>query len=175
MPVSAEQFRAVFGSFPTAVSIVTTVDPGGEPKGFTCNAVSAVSADPPLLLVCVDKRSRTLPALASSGAFVLHMLADGGQDNARLFASRAEQKFTGVRWRPSAVADGAPVLLDGVLARAECVVVQQVEAGDHWILIARVDGAAVPADTPVLYHRGIFETWRSPARSVRAPAGPTAD
>ncbi|MFI6350054.1 flavin reductase family protein [Streptomyces sp. NPDC050560] len=164
MPVSAGRFRAVFGSFPTAVSIVTTVGPGGEPQGFTCNAVSAVSADPPLLLVCADKRSRTLAALLASGVFVLNVLADGGQETALRFAGKGERKFAGLRWRPSAAAGGAPVLLDGVLTAAECLVVDRLEAGDHWVLIGSVEAADVLDRVPVLHHRGVFAPWGVRAR-----------
>ncbi|MBD0690536.1 flavin reductase family protein [Streptomyces sp. CBMA123] len=166
MAVDAGGFRDLFGAFPTMVSIVTAIDAGGEPRGLTCNAVSAVSVEPPLLLVCVDRRSQTLDALHTAGAFVLNVLADGAQDVARTFAGRAEHKFAGQRWRPSVAAGGAPVLVDAVLAYAECVVVRSLEAGDHWIFVARVDGAETLPRTPVLYHRGVFEPWRPHARQV---------
>lgn len=163
MAVDAVRFRELFGSFPTSVSIVTTLDDRGEPRGFTCNAVCAVSADPPLLLVCVDKGSRSLPALQHSGAFVVHVLAEEGRDASDRFAGRSEDKFAGQEWYPSAAAGGAPVLTGVALALAECVVVQRVEAGDHWIFIARVDGAQVFPRRPLLYHRRGYHVWESAA------------
>lgn len=166
MAVDVTRFQELFGSFPTMVSIVTAVDADGRPRGLTCNAVSAVSARPPLLLVCVDKQSHTLDALLTSRAFVVNVLADGGQQAARVCAGRSERKFAGLRWMPSAVAGGAPVLVDAVLAYAECVVVQTVEAGDHWIFIGQVEGAEVLPRSPVLYHQGEFEVWTPQARQV---------
>src|SRR3989442_1370034 len=63
MPVDRETFAEIMASFPSGVAIVTTLDEAGEPKGLTTSAVASVSAEPPLLLVCVDFTSRTLPAL----------------------------------------------------------------------------------------------------------------
>ncbi|MFF7129066.1 MULTISPECIES: flavin reductase family protein [unclassified Streptomyces] len=161
--MDAQLFREFFGSFPTAVSVVTAVDADGEPRGFTCSAITAVSAEPPMLLVCVDKRSQTLRALRSAGAFVVNMLAADGQEAARVFAGRSDRKFTHVRWRPAHVAAGAPVLLDGAYAHAECSVVRTVEAGDHWIFIATVDHCEVSSRPPLLHQRGTFHAW--PARA----------
>ncbi|PAU45696.1 flavin reductase family protein [Streptomyces albireticuli] len=169
MAVDAARFRALFGSFPTAVTVVTATDANGRPRGLTCNAVSAVSVEPPLLLVCVHRNARTLAALRYSGAFVVNVLADGGQDTARVFADRSAHKFAGVEWVPSAHARGAPVLVDVALAHAECVVVRAVEAGDHWIFIGRVEHAESYPRPPVLYHRGAFTVWDAQARQVGSP------
>jgi flavin reductase (DIM6/NTAB) family NADH-FMN oxidoreductase RutF len=169
MAVDAGRFRELFGSFPTTVSIVTTLDGAGEPRGFTCNAVSAVSVDPPLLLVCVGKGSRSLPALQHSGAFVVHVLADGGQDASERFAGKSADKFAGHTWRPSEVAGGAPVLSGIALGHAECTVVQRVEAGDHWILIGRVEGAEVFSGRPLLYHQRAYSVWESAAELAGTP------
>lgn len=159
MSVTPDEFRAFFGSFPTPVSIVTTVDTDGTPRGFTCSAVTSVSVDPPLLLVCLDRAARSLPPLLSAGAFVVNVLADGAQDVARVFASRSERKFSGVRWQPSAAAGGAPVLTELSVGHAECTVMRSVKAGDHWIVIGRVEAAEVFARSPVLHQRGVFGVW----------------
>ncbi|MEU5045332.1 flavin reductase family protein [Streptomyces griseorubiginosus] len=159
MAVETSRFRELFGSFPTSVAIVTALDDQQEPRGFTCNALTAVSAEPPLLSVCVDKRSQTLPALIHSGAFVVHILAEGAQEASEAFAGKSEHKFAGRRWKPSETAKGAPVLTDIALAYAECTVVQPVEAGDHWIYIARVDGVEVFPRRPLLYHRRSYSIW----------------
>jgi flavin reductase (DIM6/NTAB) family NADH-FMN oxidoreductase RutF len=159
MAVDTRRFRELFGSFPTSVSIITTVDADGSPRGFTCNAMTAVSADPPMLLVCVDKGSQTLPALRHSRSLVVHVLAENGREASDLFASKAEAKFEGLSWRPAALAGGAPVLEDVALAHAECRVVQHVEAGDHWIVVARVEAAEVHGRRPLLYQRGTYSVW----------------
>jgi flavin reductase (DIM6/NTAB) family NADH-FMN oxidoreductase RutF len=169
MAVDTSRFRGFFGAFPTSVAIVTALDENDEPRGFTCNALTAVSAEPPLLSVCVDKRSQTLPALAHSGAFVVHVLAEGAQEASEAFAGKSERKFAGRGWKPSPVAGGAPLLADIALAYAECTVVQRVEAGDHWIYIGRVDGTEVFPRRPLLYHRRNYTVW-SPAEQLTAAA-----
>lgn len=152
MAVDPARFRALFGSVPACVSIVTTLDRHGEPRGLTCSAVSAVSLDPPLLLVCVDRRSRTLGPLLAHGAFVVNVLAERGRAAGEVFAGRSEDKFGGLVWRPSRPARGAPVLGEIVAAHAECVTVRTLPAGDHVIVIGRVDGAVVHPRRPLLYH-----------------------
>src|ERR687887_268194 len=72
--VDKATFFAIMGAFPTGVTIVTALDADGAPRGLTSNAVCSVSAEPPLLLVCVDKNSNTLPALRHSRRFVVNYL-----------------------------------------------------------------------------------------------------
>ncbi|OIJ94399.1 hypothetical protein BIV25_22610 [Streptomyces sp. MUSC 14] len=159
MPIGSEQFREIFGSFPTAVAVITAVDDQGEPRGFTCNAVCSVSASPPLLLIGVDKRSQTLPALLSAQAFVVNFLSASGQEASQVFAGKGQDKFAAVEWRPSELAAGAPILSGVALAYAECRVVQTVEAGDHWLFIARVEGGEAHAREPLLYCKGVYSGW----------------
>ncbi|MEV6328815.1 flavin reductase family protein [Streptomyces sp. NPDC051909] len=163
MPVSPQQFREIFGTFPTAIAVITAVDEDGEPRGLTCNAVCAVSASPPLLLIGVDKKSQTLPALLSSGAFVVNFLAASGAETSQVFAGKGQDKFAGVGWEPSAVAAGAPILTEVALAVAECRTEQTIEAGDHWLFIGRVDGGTVFHREPLLYCQGAYSSWPLPA------------
>src|SRR5206468_3493674 len=94
-------FFAIMGAFPTGVAIVTTMDNHNQPKGLTSNALCSVSAEPPLLLVCVDKNSNTLPALRHSQKFVVNYLSAGRGDLANLLAPsisegpRGEQQVSG--------------------------------------------------------------------------------
>ncbi|WP_043667125.1 flavin reductase family protein [Streptomyces xylophagus] len=164
--VEPADFREFFGSIPTAVAVVTTVDSHGRPQGFTCNAFAAVSPQPPLLLVCVDGRSRSLPSLLSWRAFVLHLLADDGEETARVFASRAVDKFVGLPWFPSEVVREVPVLDRGVLAYAECTLDRVVEAGDHHVLIGRMEAVHLHPRRPVLYQRGTFRSWGGTAEKT---------
>ncbi|MFD7817140.1 flavin reductase family protein [Streptomyces sp. NPDC059785] len=157
--VETAEFRKFFGSIPTAVGVVTTVDRAGRPQGLTCNAFSAVSPAPPLLLVCVDRNSRTLPSLLARRAFVLHLLADDGEETARVFASGSDDKFSGLSWLPGEAVPGIPVLKKGVLAHAECTLERTVETGDHHLLIGRMKTVRVHPRRPVLYQRGSFRAW----------------
>jgi len=174
VPVDRDTFLEIMASYPAGVAIVTTLDADGTPRGLTTTAVSSVSADPPLLLVCVDQTSRTLPALREGGRFVVNFLREGRAELARLFASKRDDKFDDVSWRPGA--NGIPVLEDDALAWAECVTVQEIEPGDHVVLLGRVEegeGAAADADAPLMYYRRSWGVWRPAPRGIerRAVAG----
>jgi flavin reductase (DIM6/NTAB) family NADH-FMN oxidoreductase RutF len=162
LAVDGQLFRAVVGSFPTGVTIVTTVAPDGTPRGLTSNAVCAVSLEPPLLLFCLDKRSGTVAAIFESKSFVVNFLAAGRGDLATRFASSGADKFAGVRWQPSAVAKGAPVLVDDNIAHAECSLSQVVDAGDHFILIGHIEAGGSNGGTPLMYLRRAYAAWPDP-------------
>jgi flavin reductase (NADH) len=158
MAIRQEDFFAIMSAFPTGVAIVTSLDVDGEPRGCTTNAVCSVSAEPPLLLVCLDKGSRTLPALFHSKRFVVNFLAEGRDELARLFASKADDKFAGVAWEPGTT--GMPCLREDSLAYAECATEQELEAGDHVIVTGLVVGglAPDPASVPILYFRRSYSS-----------------
>jgi flavin reductase (NADH) len=158
MAVSCEEFFAIMSAFPTGVAVVTTLDADGRPRGLTTNALCAVSADPPLLLVCVDKESRTLPALLHSRRFVVNFLAEQRDHLARLFASKADDKFADVAWEPGI--GGMPCLSEDSLAYAECETEQELEAGDHVVLTGLVVGglAPDPDSVPILYFRRSYSS-----------------
>lgn len=140
-------------AFPTGVAIVTTLDEDGEPKGLTTNAICSVSADPPMLLVCVDKTSRTLAALRHARRFVVNFMSDGCADLCALFASKADDKFAAVAWEPGL--GGVPCLVEQALAIAECRTEQELEAGDHLVLTGVVEAGRPPDPerVPILYYR----------------------
>lgn len=147
------------GAFPTGVVIVTTIDPDGAPKGLTTQSFISASAEPPLLLVSLDRTSRTLRALLATKVFVVNFLASGRGDLATRFATKAEDKFSGIDWRPSAAAGGSPILANDSVAYAECRVDRTIEAGDHLLVIASVEGGAVLPGTPLLYYRRTYAAW----------------
>ncbi|MEJ7570121.1 MAG: flavin reductase family protein [Gaiellaceae bacterium] len=156
MAVGREEFVSIMSAFPTGIAIVTTLDEGGRPRGLTTNAICAVSADPPMLLVCVDKTSRTLAALRHAKRFVVNFMSDGRADLCALFASKVEDKFANVRWEPGL--GGVPCLTEDALAYAECLTEQELEAGDHLILIGLVESGAAPDPerVPILYFRRAY-------------------
>jgi len=145
-------------AFPTGVAIVTTLDVDGKPRGLTTNALCSVSADPPLLLVCVDEESRTLAALLHSKRFVVNFVAEGRDELALRFASKADDKFASVAWEPGL--GGMPCLREDSLAYAECETEQELEAGDHVIVTGRVVGgmAPDPESVPILYFRRSYSS-----------------
>jgi flavin reductase (DIM6/NTAB) family NADH-FMN oxidoreductase RutF len=166
VPVDRDTFVEIMASYPAGVAIVTTLDTDGTPRGLTTTAVSSVSAEPPLLLVCVDLTSRTLPALRKGGRFVVNFLREGRSELARLFASKRDDKFEQVRWE--ATASGMPFLSDDALAWAECVTVQELEPGDHVILLGQVEEGAGAADedAPLMYYRRSWGVWKPAPRQI---------
>ena len=116
--VTREEYVGIMSAFPTGVAIVTTLEPDGTPRGLTTNAVTSVSSEPPILLVCVDRDSRTLPALLHSKRFVVNFMRDDCAELCSLFASKADDKFSQVSWTPGL--GGVPILHEGAVAHAEC-------------------------------------------------------
>jgi flavin reductase (DIM6/NTAB) family NADH-FMN oxidoreductase RutF len=159
LAIDGQLFRAVVGSFPTGVTIVTAMASDGKPRGLTSNAICAVSLDPPMLLFCLDKRSGSLSAIAESKAFVVNFLAAGRGDLATRFASPVADKFAGTRWEPAAAAAGAPVLVDDNIAHAECTLTQMVEAGDHFVIIGHIEAASSNGGVPLMYLRRTYAAW----------------
>lgn len=160
--VDRATFTAIMGAFPTGVAVVTTLDADGRPRGLTSNALTSVSAEPPLVLVCVDRRSNTLPALQHTRKFVVNFLAEGRADLSNRFATKDPDKFAGVAWRPTA--SGIPVLHADSFAHAECVVEQEIEAGDHILFIGRVVAGRPPTPgvQPLMYFRRTYASWPAP-------------
>ncbi|CAN5840598.1 hypothetical protein BH23CHL8_BH23CHL8_13590 [soil metagenome] len=157
--VDRRRFFDIMGSAPTAVTVVTTVDVTGHPRGLTVAAVTSVSADPPSLLVCVDQRSRTLPDLLQAGCFAVNFLRGDRAEVARRFAAPLADRFAGVEWRPGS--GGVPILHADALAWAECRTEQVIHSGDHAVLVAAVlDGSTPPPlSRPLMYFRHHFEPW----------------
>jgi flavin reductase (DIM6/NTAB) family NADH-FMN oxidoreductase RutF len=135
------------------VAIVTCQGKDG-PAGLTTNAVTSLSLDPLLLLVCFDNDSRTLPAVRSARRFAVNVLRAGQEDLAAVFASKrvAQQKFESVT---HTVAHGVPVL-DDALAWVACDLVELLPGGDHTIGIGAVIDGAAAAGEPLVFFRGSY-------------------
>lgn len=152
MSVSKEQFRRWLGSFAAGVTVVTTRSDQGRPYGLTATAFTSVSLEPPLVLVCVDKKSESYPHFLTSRVFAVNFLAANQESYARHFAVSGGDKFQSIAWTEGP--SGAP-LLEERLGFVDCRVEQVVDAGDHTILIGRVlAGDAADEKRPLLYFRG---------------------
>jgi flavin reductase (DIM6/NTAB) family NADH-FMN oxidoreductase RutF len=153
--IGPDDFRKVLSHFGTGVTVVTTCDADKRPTGLTCSAFSSVSLDPPLVLVCVDHKAQSFPALRDGGRFAVNILRADQEAVSRRFAtSKITDKFEGV---PHHITDlGLPLVADA-LAHLECVTVGRHVEGDHTILIGRVERAGAPGGEPLLYYRGRYE------------------
>ena len=148
------RFRHTMGAFPTGVAVVTATGAAG-PAGLTTNAVTSLSLDPLLLLVCFDNGSRTLPIVRETRRFAISVLSVGQEEIAAVFASKrvASEKFASAS---HAVQDGLPVI-DGAAAWVACDLVELMPGGDHTIGVGAVTGmGSDPAAEPLVFWRGAY-------------------
>ncbi|MCZ4353470.1 flavin reductase family protein [Roseovarius aestuarii] len=145
--------RDAFGQFATGVTVVTTCEADGTPRGFTANSFTSVSLEPPLLLICIAKSAHSYAVFCESKFFGVNVLCEDQKDVSGLFASRATDKFQQADW--SEGAQGVP-LLPASLATFVCAQHQKVDAGDHVVLIGQVIDFAVNPSPPLGYHRGTY-------------------
>jgi flavin reductase (DIM6/NTAB) family NADH-FMN oxidoreductase RutF/DNA-binding GntR family transcriptional regulator len=150
--LSPKEFREVIGHFASGVTVITTVL-DGIPYGTTASAVSSLSLEPPMLLICMNRSSETGQFVAASGRFAVNILSEDQPDIAERFARKGDDKFKGVRVTDGK--SGAPLLVDA-LATLECRVVDQVTGGTHTVFLAEVDHASARPGTPLAYFRGQF-------------------
>jgi flavin reductase (DIM6/NTAB) family NADH-FMN oxidoreductase RutF len=152
--VDADRYRDVMSALPSGVVIVTAFGQDGLARGLTVTAFAAVSLQPPLALVCIEKSSNTLPAVQHTNGFTANLLAAGRETLARLMATKASTKFDALEWRRSETGAGGPILVADTAAYAVCTLRDTIEAGDHWVLIGNVvDGSHDHDVQPLLYHR----------------------
>lgn len=131
------EYRKTLGSFMTGVTVVTTIDDLGNPRGFTANSFTSVSLNPPLILVCIAKVAGSCPVFTEADGFAVNILAEDQRHVAIIFASRETDRFSFVEW--SIGPGGNPVFTDAA-SWIDCSLRDQIDAGDHWILIGQTVG-----------------------------------
>ena len=151
------QLRAAFGVFPTGV-VAVAAEVDGRRVGLAASSFTSVSLDPPLVSFSIANTSKTWPDLRRSSHLGVTILAEHHSDVCRQLAGPVEHRFDDVP--TTTTADGA-VTLDEGLARFDCTVYREVEAGDHTIvllLLHAVDAGADAAEgaSPLLFHRSGF-------------------
>lgn len=145
------------GCFATGVTIIT-VDLGGEVHGMTANAFSSVSLEPPLVLVCVDNRTKTHSHLHTKKRFGINVLSHEQRPISDYYARRErthERAEIEAGARFDRTTHGTPVL-HGALAYLECRLQSAENAGDHTIFIAEVEDVVVREGEPLLFFRGKY-------------------
>ena len=151
--------RRAVGTFVTGVTVITTRDADGTPRGMTANSFTSVSLDPPLLLVCVGKSAHSFRAFNSSGSFAVNLLHAGQTDISNLFASKAANKFDTVSH--DRFHTGAPILTD-CLTWFDCTVHNRIDAGDHLVLIGEVRAFGTSPSAPLAFCRGRYANVKDP-------------
>lgn len=152
LTVDEAAFREAVSHFATGVTVITTLHEG-KPAGMTASAVTSLSLDPVLLLVCINNRLPTHEAIESSRRFVVNVLGEGQEELAMHFARHAADKFAGIALREDA---GLPVLKDAI-AHFVCDVQERFPGGDHSIFTGLVrECATTPGRRPLVYFRSGF-------------------
>lgn len=150
------EFKHTMRHVPTGVTVVTSFK-DGEPRGITVNAFSSVSADPPTLLICINRAARSYLFISASGAFCVNVLAGDQRDLAERFSGKIrDRQFDGIPF--TAGETGAPVLA-GTIAHFECTVAQEHHAGSHSIFLGRVVACSARPGTPLGYFNGGFHDF----------------
>lgn len=145
--------------YPTGVTVVTSVKEG-EPRGITLNAFSSVSAEPPTLLVCVNREARSYLYISTSRIFCVNVLGGHQRELAERFSGKIrERQFDDIGY-DSAIT-GAPVL-HGAIGYFDCEVFDEHHAGSHSIFIGRVVGCDSAPGTPLGYFKGGFHDFGIP-------------
>jgi flavin reductase (DIM6/NTAB) family NADH-FMN oxidoreductase RutF len=167
--LTAEKFRMAMGSFAAGVTIVTTMDSSQRPHALTATAFSSVSLNPPLCLVCIDRRARTYRSVIRSGCFAVNILSAEQRSLSAHFASPIVEKFETIPWRIGEMT-GCPII-EGALAWMECSVAEIYSGGDHDIFLGRVASVQVHDGTPLVYFRGSYSSL--PPAPDEEPAAPS--
>lgn len=165
--IDPRQFRNVLGQFCTGITVITAFGDDAAPIGFACQSFAALSLEPPLVLFCPTKASRSWAAIEKTGRFCVNILAEEQQQLCARFGSREPDKFAGTTWHTSDL--DLPVL-DDALATIQCTVDSVVDGGDHYIVIGRVQVLSESTDSgrPLLFYRGQY-TAIEPEKTVPAP------
>lgn len=165
--IDARAFRDASGRFVTGVCVVTSFGPEG-PSGMTANAVTSLSLDPPLVIVCFDRAARTLDAVEHSRRLAIQFLEHDQEAVAARFASKLPEaeKFEGVQWSDRR---GVPALA-GCLAGLGCELRELTPGGDHLIAVAEVVDLWTGEGDPLVFFRGDYWSLTS-----REPAPPEVD
>ncbi len=155
--VSAKTFKSALRHLSGGVAVIATGS-GADRGGLTATSASALSAEPPTVVVCVNKTASALPTLLRERSFSINILSGDQQVIAERFSGKdgikGAQRFEGSDWAP--LATGAPVLV-GALAALDCELEEVIERHSHAILIGRVKATTVgDQEEALLYWRGDY-------------------
>lgn len=152
--VDPVDFREALSRFASGVTVVTTID-GENRIGVTVSAFSSLSLEPPLVLICIEKRIYIHDFLEKRGRFCVNVLARDQESVSQQFAARVDDRFEGIATRPGL--GGVPVI-EGSLAVLECSFHASYDGGDHTIFVGRVENTEVADSDPLLYFRSAYRS-----------------
>jgi flavin reductase (DIM6/NTAB) family NADH-FMN oxidoreductase RutF len=151
--IDARELRSAMGRFPTGVTVVTATTADG-PAGLAANAVTSLSLDPPLLLACLDRGSRTLRSVEAAGRFGINVLGSDSERLARSFGQKTpmERKWVEVDWEER---DGIPHLSAAIVFVA-CTMRDVLAGGDHVIVTGEVEAIHQREGEPLVFVDGSY-------------------
>ncbi len=153
-PVDSRRFRNALGRFATGVTVVTGLTDSGVPVGVTVNSFASVSLEPPLILICLAGTTGCLSAFSTGTRFAVNILGDDQEALSKAFAGPREHRFNN---RAFETWDSGCPILPGCLANLECTRTDVHTAGDHLIVIGRVDRIETAArGGPLLFYRSAY-------------------
>lgn len=159
--VDASRYRDAMRRVPAAVTIVTAQFEH-EVNGLTATAVCSVTAEPPQLLVCVNRGASAQSLIAKSRRFAVNFLSEEHEDRARRFSQpklAGQTRFEGIAWVP--MATGSPAMADAIVA-LDCTVNSDLDCGTHIVYLANVVDIRVGNAAPLLYRAGEFCRLQGP-------------
>jgi 3-hydroxy-9,10-secoandrosta-1,3,5(10)-triene-9,17-dione monooxygenase reductase component len=149
----ARTFRDAFGRFATGVALITAA-PDGEPTGLIVNSLTSVSLEPPLVSFSPSRSSLTWSRMRRAGRFGVNVLGRQHGHFAKRATPPGADRFAGLDWQ---LGEGGVPLLTDALAALECEIVAEHRAGDHWIVVGRVDDLHIsPMTDPLVFFAGEF-------------------
>jgi 3-hydroxy-9,10-secoandrosta-1,3,5(10)-triene-9,17-dione monooxygenase reductase component len=160
--ITSDRLRHVLGHFATGVTIVTAFGDQG-PVGMAVNSFTSVSLDPPLILLCPAHTSSTWPAIRAAGRFCVNVMGSEHADFTRRFCQKGVDRFADVGWSDGPTGPA----LESAVARIECEIRDEHDAGDHTIVVADVLGVDVAEQAdPLVFFRGAYGTFHDPRSAV---------
>lgn len=158
MSISRDEFRRALGRFASGVTVVTTRGADGFLHGMTVSAFCSVSMEPPLILVCIDKRAASHRSFEESENFVVNILGADQQHYSDLFASHSAEKFETVEYEETD--SGIPLLSDALVV-LECRKANAHDSGDHTIFVGEIIKSNVRDGEPLVYFHGNYRELRN--------------
>lgn len=149
----SRSFRRALGNFATGIIVVTAQDEYGNKVGMTANSFTSVSLDPPMLLWCIDKRANSHTVFSKAKYFAVNILAADQIQISNNFARPKEDRFDGIHYVEGI---GRSLLIKDVAAQFECELLEEIDAGDHIILLGKVLSFNDFGRAPLLYHQGAY-------------------
>lgn len=151
--LDARTLRNAFGCFPSGVTAICAMV-GDEPVGMAASSFTSVSLDPPLVLVCIQNSSDTWKKLRNAPRIGVSVLGEAHDRACSQLAAKSGDRFARVDW---VAKEGGAVLLEGAAVHLDCSIVEQIPAGDHGLVLLRIEDLTFqPAVNPLVFHGSRF-------------------